>query len=684
MNKNVHGLNTYLTAPKDRHFIGYLKALLVLLFVLPLSAQNVFVWDGEAANLSGSAWNTFLQSKGYTVTYPAVNDTLPSNYSNYDAIFLCFGVYTGNHQITVAEATDILNYANAGGKVYIEGGDIFGYDPGKTQVQQLCGLSGATDGSAITVNASTPIAGQTGTLTQGMNFIGYTGQNNWIDVLTPSTSETIFENPTGTVRAVQYDNGTYRAVGMSFDLGGLTDGTSPSTKDSLMGAILSFLNGTLDLPPTTPQNLYANPGDDQLTLAWDPVDDADLAMYKIYRGKNTWSINLLDSVSVSATPDTVYVDNVVDNDTMYYYYVIAVDSAGQVSGNSDTVHVMPTIIPDGLVAFYKFDGNTLDGSGEENDGINYGATLTYDRFGNWGRAYSFDGISNYIYASPDSQLNIINSFSLSLWLKWNGDAGAGNDGSQSIVDKSYSGNDMNYRLAIEETNKTLGSHLAFLSGSSEVHSNNPITIGAWHHVLITYANPTLTIYIDNEIDYTNTSFILQSVNNGPLLIGDDNLPNTYERFFNGVVDEVRIYDRALSVSEVQTLFEANGWDPPPATPTDLTAEGGNGFVELNWDQVDDADLTKYRIYRRTATTSLTLIDSVVAASPPDTFYTDNSVINDTTYYYQVTAVDSGGNSSGYSNEASASPSATTTVELLAGAGTTSSGAGDQGYPLNTY
>ncbi|MFQ6604854.1 MAG: hypothetical protein ACE5D8_04785, partial [Fidelibacterota bacterium] len=68
-------------------------AYLFLFLILPLSAQNVFVWDGEAANLSGNAWDTYLQSQGYTVTHPAVNSVLPTDYSSYDAIFLNFGVY---------------------------------------------------------------------------------------------------------------------------------------------------------------------------------------------------------------------------------------------------------------------------------------------------------------------------------------------------------------------------------------------------------------------------------------------------------------------------------------------------------------------------------------------------------------------------------------------------------------
>ena len=69
----------------------------------------------------------------------------------------------------------------------------------------------------------------------------------------------------------------------------------------------------------------------------------------------------------------------------------------------------------GLVAYYPFNGNAKDSSGNGNNGSVNGATLTTDRFGNCNSAYLFDGVSNYI-SLPTSKLINLNTYSYSLWV----------------------------------------------------------------------------------------------------------------------------------------------------------------------------------------------------------------------------------------------------------------------------
>jgi len=71
----------------------------------------------------------------------------------------------------------------------------------------------------------------------------------------------------------------------------------------------------------------------------------------------------------------------------------------------------------GLIAHYPFNGNANDISGHGNNGTNFGAILTYDRFGNPNSAYQFDGVSSYILVphSPDFQLSY--SLTVSLWVR---------------------------------------------------------------------------------------------------------------------------------------------------------------------------------------------------------------------------------------------------------------------------
>jgi hypothetical protein len=82
---------------------------------------------------------------------------------------------------------------------------------------------------------------------------------------------------------------------------------------------------------------------------------------------------------------------------------------------------IPTYVPtNGLVAYYPFNGNANDESGNGNNGINNGATLTTDRFGNINKAYNFNGSSNYISVPFSSTIGVQQKISVSFWVYFNG------------------------------------------------------------------------------------------------------------------------------------------------------------------------------------------------------------------------------------------------------------------------
>lgn len=108
---------------------------------------------------------------------------------------------------------------------------------------------------------------------------------------------------------------------------------------------------------------------------------------------------------------------------------------------------------------------------------------------------------------------------------------------------------------------------------------------------------------------------------------------------------------------VECIWNSNctfGDTTPPAAPTGLAATGGNGVVNLDWNDNGESDLAGYNVHRSTTSGGpYTKINaSLVAAST----YSDTTVTNGTTYYYVVTAVDTSNNESGNSNQASATPS----------------------------
>jgi hypothetical protein len=76
---------------------------------------------------------------------------------------------------------------------------------------------------------------------------------------------------------------------------------------------------------------------------------------------------------------------------------------------------VPSYVPtNGLVGWWPFNGNANDESGNGNNGTVNGATLTADRFGNLNKAYSFDGVDNYIHVLNTPSLDIVNG-TLNLW-----------------------------------------------------------------------------------------------------------------------------------------------------------------------------------------------------------------------------------------------------------------------------
>ncbi|MCF8365769.1 MAG: T9SS type A sorting domain-containing protein [Bacteroidales bacterium] len=159
------------------------------------------------------------------------SSALPADLNLYSSIFVCLGIYSSNTQLSSADGQALADYLNAGGNLYMEGGDTWYYDD-QTAVHGMFGLSGSSDGSG---DLGT-ILGEAGTFTEGMTF-NYTGENNWIDHLDAAGGVVILTNQSpayGT--AVAYDAGIYNTIGASHEFGGL-DATS---RTALMEGYLDF------------------------------------------------------------------------------------------------------------------------------------------------------------------------------------------------------------------------------------------------------------------------------------------------------------------------------------------------------------------------------------------------------------------------------------------------------------
>jgi hypothetical protein len=204
------------------------------------------------------------------------------------------------------------------------------------------------------------------------------------------------------------------------------------------------------------------------------------------------------------------------------------------------------------VAYYPFSGNANDAAGTNHGTVN-GAVLTTDRFGNANSAYSFDGVDDNISINNNAAFNFTN-YTISLWFKYNG-AGTAGKSIWSLISKNSNGNgfDDAFHIWVNATNKTTGGRVG--NGSSEFYVGNPPAVdnGQWHHSALVFdnGNDLVRLYLDGVFisAVANTSNPFN--NGGAIKIG---YWEAFNNFFNGAIDEVKIYNTALTPAQVKQEF----------------------------------------------------------------------------------------------------------------------------------
>lgn len=242
---------------------------------------------------------------------------------------------------------------------------------------------------------------------------------------------------------------------------------------------------------------------------------------------------------------------------------------------------------DGLVAYYPFDsdpfvGEVEDASGNGNDGVAYDVMLTDDRHGNQESAYYFGGYySNngggaYVEI-PDYDMlyNITTAVTITAWIKaddWGHLDGVGEGCWASVVCKGFL--KRQYSLQIKCDSETRWNTT---TRRNNIKSTSAMpTLGKWHHVAMTYDGATQTAYLDGAaIGFGTANDAIVAVAE-PLYIGMDN-PGGLE-FFEGSIDEVRIYNRSLSSDEIMELYGDSGISVDNDTDAKVHRDENGNFV----------------------------------------------------------------------------------------------------------
>jgi uncharacterized delta-60 repeat protein len=349
----------------------------------------------------------------------------------------------------------------------------------------------------------------------------------------------------------------------------VTPGNPPGGFDGFVGlAEVAFFGvSTVSLGPTPPM-LEVQPkgrtivAGDTATLAVAAAGSQPLS-YRWRKG----GMQLSDSANLSGSGTNILsITNSQVSDSGGYDVVIT-NSFGSVTSQVAVLNVSTNGLLRGLLLYLPFDGDASDASGNGRDGIVQGAVLTTNRFGQSGTAYSFNG-SSYIQVINLDPDNYTNGFSFGSWvnpqttggwLYWNYDGGWGSTFVQ--LDGS-----LHFRVGTGDpaTDHTLSSSL--------------VPLNQWTHLIVTH-NPT------NDSLYVNSQQIGQWPSH--LMQGNVNYLRVGQGYgfggFSGSVDDVVVYGRELSATEVSSLY-TNGVVGTPPSPPSISIQPptlGAGILSIN-------------------------------------------------------------------------------------------------------
>jgi hypothetical protein len=212
---------------------------------------------------------------------------------------------------------------------------------------------------------------------------------------------------------------------------------------------------------------------------------------------------------------------------------------------------VPSYIPtSGLVGWWPFNGNANDQSGNGNNGSVNGASLTFDRFGQTSTAYSFDGINNFIQVNNAAIFNLVNGHSISVWFKPNSIHQA------VIIEKFNQTNglgDGGPQLVLR-SNQLVDFSIFHNNTGNFVYSNIPSTNQLWHHIVATWNGNLIRLYQNGLLTDSIPLSVTLNQCNEPMMIGKRSFQN--DLHFDGVIDDIGMWNRALTQLEITNLYNA--------------------------------------------------------------------------------------------------------------------------------
>jgi hypothetical protein len=281
-----------------------------------------------------------------------------------------------------------------------------------------------------------------------------------------------------------------------------------------------------------------------------------------------WSVTANPTINDSKTSDGAGTATFESNltgltaNTTYFIRAYAINNIGAGYGEQQSfkTNQITGSLNTGLISYYPFNGSADDASGNNNNGVISGATLSTDIFGHPNSAFYFNGISNYISLKPETSFTGLNNYTISLWVK---PTAFPTNGGGMI----YGLGSIYYGPVHGLTYQSSGALFSgsYNAGGNPVQSNSQsccYTPNNWYYVVVTRNNSSIYIYINGTLILPQAASSTNGQNadygTGPfsaILGGRSSLDSQY--FFKGIIDEVRIYNRVLSAGEISELKTLN-------------------------------------------------------------------------------------------------------------------------------
>lgn len=266
-----------------------------------------------------------------------------------------------------------------------------------------------------------------------------------------------------------------------------------------------------------------------------------------------WSTSSNPTISLATkTTDGAGVGSFTSNltnltpNTIYYVRAYATNSVGTAYANEITFTTTPDIST-GLIAYYPFNGNANDLSGNGNNG-NYTGTLINDRLGNSNSAISLNGINNMI-TLPSNNLYNSDTLTINFWTYAN---------SYNIHQRVQFGIiNGAMRFSLGWNSSTISYSTMNCSGGWGIGnstSGTGVSIGQWHMLTYVIEGSTTKVYLNGNFIQSIITGNLNCFNSNMNLYFGGDIGGGLIEYYDGRFDDIRTYNRALTQSDVYYLY----------------------------------------------------------------------------------------------------------------------------------